>query len=115
MAALFQAADVMVVTPFADGMNLVAKEYVTCRFHNTGALILSEFAGASDELKQAFLVNPHDIDGLRRGMEAAMRAEPRELTRRMRAMRKSVHDHDISAWAQAFLRDLGATEFTSGP
>jgi trehalose 6-phosphate synthase len=112
MAALYQAADVMVVTPFADGMNLVAKEYVTCRYHNTGALILSEFAGASDELKQAFLVNPHDIDGLRRGMQAAIHAQPRDLARRMRAMRKWVHDHDISTWARAFLRDLGATELS---
>ena len=66
MAALFRAADVMVVTPFADGMNLVAKEYVTCRLENDGALVLSEFAGAADELKQAYLVNPHDINGLKR-------------------------------------------------
>jgi trehalose 6-phosphate synthase len=110
MAAMFRAADVMVVTPFADGMNLVAKEYVTCRFRNTGALILSEFAGASDELKQAFLVNPHDIDGLRRGMRAAISAEPRDLTRRMRAMRKWVFEHDITAWAKAFLTDLDAAE-----
>jgi trehalose 6-phosphate synthase len=91
-------------------MNLVAKEYVTCRFQNTGALILSEFAGASDELKQAFLVNPHDIDGLRRGMLAAIRAEPRDLTRRMRAMRRWVQEHDITAWARSFLMDLDAPE-----
>jgi trehalose 6-phosphate synthase len=106
MAALFRAADVMVVTPFADGMNLVAKEYVTCRFQNTGALVLSEFAGASDELKQAFLVNPHDINGLKDTMWAAMQAPRQDLSRRMRAMRKQVREHDIARWAEDFLADL---------
>jgi trehalose 6-phosphate synthase len=107
MAALFRAADVMVVTPFADGMNLVAKEYVTCRIDNTGALVLSEFAGASDELKQAYLVNPHDINGLKEAMARALEASPQEQKRRMRSMRKQVREHDISAWASAFLNDLG--------
>jgi trehalose 6-phosphate synthase len=112
MAALFRAADVMVVTPFADGMNLVAKEYVTCRFHNDGALVLSEFAGASDELKQAFLVNPYDIDGVKQAMLSAIRSDRRELGRRMRSMRKQVHENDITAWATSFLTDLGAKEIT---
>jgi len=107
MAALFQAADVMVVTPFADGMNLVSKEYVTCRYRNDGALVLSEFAGAADELKQAFLVNPHDINGLKDSMLAAVSADPRDLTRRMRAMRRQVRENDIASWANAFLSDLG--------
>jgi trehalose 6-phosphate synthase len=107
MAALFRAADVMVVTPFADGMNLVAKEYVTCRIDNSGALVLSEFAGASDELKQAFLVNPHDINGVKESMWQAIQASPRDRARRMRAMRKQVREHDIGAWASAFLGDLG--------
>jgi trehalose 6-phosphate synthase len=106
MAALFRAADVMVVTPFADGMNLVAKEYVTARYDNTGALVLSEFAGASDELKSAFLVNPHDINGLKEMMLAAMRAPRRDLSRRMRLMRRQVREHDIGWWADSFLKDL---------
>ncbi len=106
MAALYQAADVMVVTPFADGMNLVAKEYVTCRTDDKGALVLSEFAGAADQLRQAFVVNPHDINGLKDALEAAMRASPRDLTRRMRAMRRHVRDHDIGSWAKTFLADL---------
>ncbi len=112
MAALYRAADVMVVTPFADGMNLVAKEYVTCRFRNNGALVLSEFAGASDELKQAYLVNPYDIDGVKKAMLTAIRAEPRDLSRRMRSMRKQVRENDIASWATSFLTDLGAPEFT---
>jgi trehalose 6-phosphate synthase len=110
MAALYQAADVMVVTPFADGMNLVAKEYVTCRTDDTGALVLSEFTGAADQLKQAFLINPHDINGVKDSLEAAMQASPRELTRRMRAMRKQVRDNDIASWASSFLADLGSSD-----
>ena len=113
MAALYRAADVMVVTPFADGMNLVAKEYVTCRVHNDGALVLSEFAGASDELKQAFLVNPHDIDGVKLGdAHGDSLATPRDLSRRMRSMRRQVHENDIASWARSFLTDLGAKELT---
>ncbi len=112
MAALYRAADVMVVTPFADGMNLVAKEYVTCRLRSDGALVLSEFAGASDELKQAFLVNPHDIDGVKQAMLRAIRSDPRDLSRRMRSMRKQVRENDISSWAATFLNDLGAPELS---
>ncbi|HEX4863539.1 MAG TPA: trehalose-6-phosphate synthase, partial [Acidimicrobiales bacterium] len=63
MAALYLAADIMLVTPLRDGMNLVAKEYVACRYDESGALVLSEFTGASDELRQAYLINPWDIDG----------------------------------------------------
>ena len=73
MAALYRAADVMVVTPLRDGMNLVAKEYVACRQADDGALVLSEFAGAAQELRQAYLVNPHDIDGLKDRLVEAMK------------------------------------------
>jgi len=108
MAALYRAADVMVVTPFRDGMNLVAKEYVACRLDGDGALVLSEFAGAAKELRQAFQVNPYDIDGMKSMMLQAHRAEPKELTRRMRAMRRTVTDNDVNHWARSFLDDLGA-------
>ena len=106
MAALYRAADVMVVTPLRDGMNLVAKEYVACRLDDDGALVLSEFAGAARELKQAFLVNPYDINGLKSGMLEALRSDQRELTRRMRAMRRHVREHDIRRWADDFLAEL---------
>ena len=106
MAALFRAADVMVVTPLRDGMNLVAKEYVACRYDGDGALVLSEFAGAADELKQAYRVNPYDINGLKSAMLEAMGAEPRDRGRRMRAMRKQVLEHDIARWAENFLTEL---------
>jgi trehalose 6-phosphate synthase len=106
MAAMFRAADIMVVTPLRDGMNLVAKEYVACRADDDGALVLSEFAGAADELKQAFLVNPYDINGMKAALLAAVRAQPRDLTRRMRAMRKTVQEHDVSDWAAQFMDRL---------
>ena len=71
LAALYCAADVMMVTPLRDGMNLVAKEYVAARIDHGGALVLSEFAGAANELRHAFLCNPHDPDDVK---EALMRA-----------------------------------------
>jgi trehalose 6-phosphate synthase len=106
LIALFLAADVMVVTPLRDGMNLVAKEYVAARRDHRGSLVLSEFAGAADELKQAFLVNPYDIDGLKRTLLAALRAEPAEQGRALRAMRRRVHTYDVDRWAQEFLTAL---------
>jgi trehalose 6-phosphate synthase len=106
MTALFRAADVMVVTPLRDGMNLVAKEYVACRVHDDGALLLSEFAGSAAELKQAHLVNPYDINGLKETMLTAMNADHRDQQRRMRAMRRYVLEHDIDRWAADFLDAL---------
>jgi trehalose 6-phosphate synthase len=106
MAALYRAADIMVVTPLRDGMNLVAKEYVACRYDDKGALVLSEFAGAADELRQAYMVNPYDINGMKDAIVTAMRAEPRELARRMKAMRRTVAEHDVKDWARRFLEVL---------
>ncbi len=106
MAALYRAADVMIVTPLRDGMNLVAKEYVACRQGDDGALVLSEFAGAARELRQAYLINPHDIDGLKETMLEAMNAPARIKARRMRLLRRQVFEHDIDHWARAFLDDL---------
>ena len=114
MAALYRAADVMVVTPYRDGMNLVAKEYVACRFDNNGALVLSEFAGAADELRQAWLINPYDINGMKSALLEASRAQSRDLTRRMRAMRRTVIQHDVAAWADSFLEDLAAVRPSHG-
>ena len=108
MAALYRAADIMVVTPYRDGMNLVAKEYVACRVDEDGALVLSEFAGAADELRQAWLVNPYDIDGMKAALLSACRADEHELTKRMRAMRKQITQHDVKAWAESFMTELDA-------
>ncbi|MBX6382747.1 MAG: trehalose-6-phosphate synthase [Microbispora sp.] len=110
LAALYLAADVMVVTPLRDGMNLVAKEYVACRHDLRGALVLSEFAGAADELRQAYMVNPYDIDGMKRAMLAAMRATPHELARRMRSLRRRVATYNVDKWASDFLTALESGE-----
>ncbi|MEV0620668.1 trehalose-6-phosphate synthase [Nonomuraea sp. NPDC050404] len=106
LAALYLAADVMVVTPLRDGMNLVAKEYVSCHHDLHGALVLSEFTGAADELRQAYLVNPYDVEDVKRQMLAAMRATPHELARRMRTMRRRVATYDVDRWASEFLTAL---------
>ena len=106
MAALYRAADVMVVTPYRDGMNLVAKEYVACRYDDDGALVLSEFAGAAAELRQAWQVNPHDLNGMKQTMLEAARAKPKDVSRRMRAMRKQVMENDVTSWASTFLQEL---------
>ncbi|TDC46995.1 trehalose-6-phosphate synthase [Jiangella ureilytica] len=109
LVALLLAADVMVVTPLRDGMNLVAKEYVSARSDLRGALVLSEFAGAADELGDgAFLVNPHDIDGVKRTMLTAMRIDPAEAEQRMKLLRDHVTSHDVSRWATEILTALRA-------
>ncbi len=106
MAALFLAADVMLVTSLRDGMNLVAKEYVACRHDESGALVLSEFTGAADELGSAFLVNPHDIEGLKDAIVRAATVSPREARRRMRTMRRRIREYDVAHWAASFLDAL---------
>ena len=106
MVALFLAADVMLVTALRDGMNLVAKEYVASRVDNRGVLILSEFAGAADELGTAVRVNPHDIEGLKDAMMRAVEMSPGEQGRRMRAARRRVLEHSVEDWSREFLEAL---------
>ncbi len=106
MVALYLAADILLVTALRDGMNLVAKEYVASRFDEDGVLVLSEFTGASDELKRALLVNPHDIDGVKDAIVAAIRMPARERSARMRAMRKRVIENDVNRWSSNFLQTL---------
>lgn len=111
MVALFMAADVMLVTALRDGMNLVAKEYVAARIDNRGVLVLSEFAGAADELPSAVRINPHDIDGMKDAIMRAIEMPPAEQGRRMRALRRKVLENDVARWSQSFLDALdGARE-----
>ncbi|MGI5952405.1 MAG: alpha,alpha-trehalose-phosphate synthase (UDP-forming) [Brooklawnia sp.] len=110
MAAMYSVADVMVVTPLRDGMNLVCKEYVACRPDASGALVLSEFAGAATELKQAYMVNPYDLDGMKATILNARNAKPQELRRRMTGLQKQVFENDIDRWANRFLTDLAGTD-----
>jgi trehalose 6-phosphate synthase len=111
MVALFLAADVMLVTALRDGMNLVAKEYVASRIDNRGVLVLSEFAGAADELPSAVRINPHDIDGMKDAIMRAIDMPSAEQGRRMRALRRKVVENDVARWSQSFLDALdGARE-----
>ncbi|WP_052845563.1 trehalose-6-phosphate synthase [Streptomyces sp. NRRL S-31] len=106
LAALYRAADVMLVTPLRDGMNLVAKEYVACRHDLRGALVLSEFAGAAAELTSAFQVNPYHLEEVKSGLEKALSLTPDEAGRRMSALRAQVLTHDVGHWARSFLTAL---------
>lgn len=106
MVALYLAADVMLVTALRDGMNLVAKEYVATRADNRGVLVLSEFTGAADELRQAVRVNPHDIAGLKDAIMTAVSMTPAEQGKRMRSLRRRVLENDVNAWSSSFLRAL---------
>ena len=105
--ALYLAADVMLVTAVRDGMNLVCKEYVATRVDNTGALVLSEFAGAAETMGDALMVNPYDIDGLKLAIERAVNMPVDEQHRRMSLLRQSVIDSDVHRWAEDWLDALG--------
>jgi trehalose 6-phosphate synthase len=106
LAALYRAADVMTVTPLRDGMNLIAKEYVAARVDGDGALLISEFAGSAAELRQAYQVNPHDLDGMKDMLIQALNADPADRQKRMRAMRRYLHTHDVQRWARGYLTAL---------
>jgi len=108
LAALYCAADVMMVTPLRDGMNLVAKEYVAARIDHGGALVLSEFAGAANELRHAFLCNPHDPDAVKEALMQAIGVGRSEGRRRMQIMQRYLRAHDVDRWAHSFLEILQA-------
>ncbi len=109
LVALYRAADVMLVTPLRDGMNLVAKEYVASRVDEQGVLVLSEFAGAAAELREAVTVNPYHLAGISQAIQQALEMSPEEQRRRMRVLRSRVADCDARSWARGFLDDLVTT------
>jgi len=103
--AYYRAADVAVITPLKDGMNLVAKEYCAAHVDNRGALILSEFAGSAIQFhKNALLVNPYDIEGIADAMYRAYNMDAEEQKWRMRKLRKSVARRDVYWWVEFFLQ-----------
>jgi trehalose 6-phosphate synthase len=116
LSAYYRCADVALVTPLKDGMNLVAKEYCASRPDESGALILSEFAGAAAQMKSgAILVNPFDREAVADAMAQALRMSPAETRPRMRRLRKSVQDADILWWVDAFLQAVIARELEDFP
>ena len=106
LVALYCAADVMLVTPLRDGMNLVAKEFVAARLDGGGVLVLSEFAGAVDELLDAVIVNPHDPVALVASLQTALGMKPAEARTRMAGLRAAVLANDVQRWAGTFLERL---------
>ncbi|MGF1667631.1 MAG: trehalose-6-phosphate synthase [Acidimicrobiia bacterium] len=106
LVAYYRAADVMLITPLRDGMNLVAKEYIACRVDGTGVLVLSEFAGAAEQLDRAMLVNPYDVDGLALSLERAVELPAEEQRERMRSLRRTVTRWDVYTWAEQCLEAI---------
>jgi len=106
LCALYALADVAMVTPLVDGMNLVAKEYIACQEDHGGALILSEFAGAAQELFNAIMVNPYDVDGMAWSIGVALDMDDGHKRSQLEPMRKLVIEKDSKWWARRFIDAL---------
>jgi alpha,alpha-trehalose-phosphate synthase [UDP-forming] len=112
LAAFYSAADIALVTPLRDGMNLVAKEYCACRVEDSGVLVLSEFAGAAQELKLgALLVNPYDTEGVASALYRAFRMSGREQRIRVHRMRRWIERHDVFHWCKSFCAQATPAHF----
>jgi trehalose 6-phosphate synthase len=111
LAGLYRTAQVGVVTPLHDGMNLVAKEYVAAQNPvDPGVLVLSRFAGAANELDAALLVNPHDIDGMARTIAIALSMPVTERRLRYESMMKKLQKHTIQGWFSDFIEALQTSQ-----
>jgi trehalose 6-phosphate synthase/phosphatase len=115
LVALYLAADIMLVTPLRDGMNLVSKEFLASRIDDDGVLVLSEFAGAASELGEAVVVNPYDVDAVAETIQRALGMPGDERRARMRALRRRVFEYDIHAWADSFMQQLMTAPTTAPP
>jgi trehalose 6-phosphate synthase len=116
LLAYYRAADIALITPLKDGMNLVATEYCACSIEEDCVLILSEFAGAAEQLGTgAILVNPFDIRGVAEAIRAAHGMDEAERVARMRAMRRSIRRNDVFGWVDSFLRAAIAGDLRDFP
>jgi trehalose 6-phosphate synthase len=107
LMAHYRAAEIALITPLRDGMNLVAKEFCACKYDNWGALILSKFAGAADELgKDALLVNPYDVEITADTIYAAFTMSAQEKQQRMSRLRNQIRRNDVHHWLRTFLHYL---------
>jgi len=111
LSALYRMADFCIVSSLHDGMNMVAKEFVSSRFDEDGVLILSPFTGAARELTDALIVNPYATDELARAIKQAIEMDPKEKRRRMRRMRSVVQENNIYKWAEDIISELVKFEF----
>lgn len=106
----YRAADLCMVTSLHDGMNLVAKEFIASRDQNDGVLIISQFAGASQELHAAFIINPYDIEQAADAINSALKMPPEDQNRKMKQLRKMVMSHNVYAWAANILRSMASIQ-----
>ncbi len=103
---LYRRADVCLVTSLHDGMNLVAKEFVASRADERGALILSQFTGASRDLREALLVNPYSAEEVAGAIHTALTMTASEQHRRMKVMRDAVKNYNVYRWSSELIRTL---------
>jgi trehalose 6-phosphate synthase/phosphatase len=115
LVGLYRSADVMLVTPLRDGMNLVAKEYVAARVDERGTLVLSEFAGAAAELREAIDVNPYDLNAVARAVRSGLALPEEEQRQRMKALRARVKAGNVHRWVDRFLSDLESNDEAEEP
>jgi trehalose 6-phosphate synthase len=109
----YKAADVCLVTSLHDGMNLVAKEFVAARSDEDGVLVLSRFAGACRELRDALLVNPYDIEQLAEAIRQGLEMAPEERADRMRRMRRRVREHNVFRWAADLISEVAEIQLAA--
>jgi trehalose 6-phosphate synthase/phosphatase len=115
LAALYRDADVALVTPLRDGMNLVAKEFVACQVAEPGVLVLSRMAGAAESMEEALRVNPYNVDGVAETLHRALTLPDDDRIARMRALQKRERDHDVHAWSEQFIAAAAAPATTLAP
>lgn len=106
MVAVYNIADIALVTPFRDGMNLIAKEYIASKNNNKGVLILSEMAGAAKELGDAIIINPNDINEIENALQTALSLSEDEQIKRNKAMQKRLKSYNIERWGKEFFNSL---------
>jgi len=108
LSAMYNRANIALITPLRDGMNLVAKEYLATKHNVPGVLILSEMAGAAIELTKAIIINPNDINQIEQSIVEALRMPNEEKMTRLRYMQKIIEKHDVKRWAQTFVGELNS-------
>jgi len=116
LLAYYRAAEIALITPLDDGMNLVAKEYCACTTDGNGVLILSEFAGAAAQLRRgALMVNPYHREAMADAIYQAYQMDPTERAERMQRLRRNVASSDVFRWVRSFLQAGIAQELEDFP
>ena len=106
LTALYNISDIAIITPYRDGMNLIAKEFVASKQSGKAVLILSEMAGAASELQEAIIINPNNIDEMANAIHRAFEMPEGEQIQRTRAMQQKLQSNDVKGWAENFIEIL---------